>query len=575
MPNITNGVPSNNGTVLQQRQPPRRTYGQRRQPDAGQPTAVADPPPPPTAVVHPLDAPGPDSEYAAPPPPPPSHEQIDRPRRRASLGRPPLKDTEKEWMFIGLIRREWLFQRAVASLQLEYFTEYEQWLRLIWMLTTQHFQDYAELPTIGFLKQLCNEAMELDPGCVPEGEDGKLSEFLQLAAVVKEDDLPDRVILSSLQKFLEDRLLYVARRKFSEPMVPHAVPDMIANLYHDAVEITAIAHNDDTSFGRLRQQNPNLRRVVIDGIARTSDLINLISTAKAGKSWLAGQLAICKIAGIPFLSQFRMPRGRVLLIDNELDPTDIAWRIGQIADALGVPIDLVDQNLTIWALRGQPSGLKDLQSRLAAVRRGQFDLVIVDSLYGLFDDGIEENDNSAVARFFRRIRAELAVRLDATVLLVHHATKGSQGEKRTVDVGAGASAMARACDAHIIIREHADEADVGVLDAVVRTFPAVQPMSLRWRFPVWVADAGIAPAVKGRKESQAGNDQKGREEILQALASGPATRSELRTCTSGMGDIRIKRLLSQLQAARQVMERPACRNNKECTEFVLVSEGQP
>jgi hypothetical protein len=85
---------------------------------------------------------------------------------------------------------------------------------------------------------------------------------------------------------------------------------------------------------------------------------------------------------------------------------------------------------------------------------------------------------------------EYADKTRAAIVLVHHTTKGSQSDKRVTDVGSGAGAQSRAADTHLVLREHEEEATV-VAEAVVRSFPPVAPLVLRWEFPFWrpVADA--------------------------------------------------------------------------------------
>src|SRR4051794_40996781 len=65
---------------------------------------------------------------------------------------------------------------------------------------------------------------------------------------------------------------------------------------------------------------PQLRPVVVDGIAREGETVNVISSPKVGKSWLVDELAICGATGRAWLSTFNTRPTNVLILDNELHP---------------------------------------------------------------------------------------------------------------------------------------------------------------------------------------------------------------------------------------------------------------
>ena len=85
-----------------------------------------------------------------------------------------------------------------------------------------------------------------------------------------------------------------------------------------------------------------------------------------------------------------------------------------------------------------------------------------------------------------------AAHLDCAFVLIHHTSKGNQAMKSVTDVGAGAGAQSRATDTHLVLRPH-EERGVVVMDSVVRSFPPVDPVCLRWNFPVWNYDASLDP----------------------------------------------------------------------------------
>lgn len=250
----------------------------------------------------------------------------------------------------------------------------------------------------------------------------------------------------------------------------------------------------------LRQTYPTLYRPIIDGLLRQQETANLISVSKVGKSWLAYNLALSVATGRAWLDVFPTAQGRVLIVDNELHRPTLAHRIPAVADAMGIDMDQYGDSIEVWPVRGKGISILDLEPELRKAA-GQFQVIILDAKYRFVVPGKSENDNAAETAFYNTIDG-LAETSKAAFVMIHHSSKGSQTEKRVTDVGSGAGAQSRAADCHIVLREHEDP-DCVVLDAAVRSFKPVQPMGLRWEFPLWVADDDIDPQqLKGRKTAR-------------------------------------------------------------------------
>src|SRR6185295_19621385 len=58
----------------------------------------------------------------------------------------------------------------------------------------------------------------------------------------------------------------------------------------------------------------------------------------------------------------------------------------------------------------------------------------------------------------------------------------------------GAGAQSRAADTHLILRPH-QETDAVVLEAVTRSWQPVEPICLRWQYPVWTPDSSLDPSL--------------------------------------------------------------------------------
>lgn len=288
------------------------------------------------------------------------------------------------------------------------------------------------------------------------------------------------------------------------------------------------------------------REVIIDGLVRRGDVINIVASTKVGKSWLALLLLFCVASGRRWLGRQTTP-GRCLLIDNELHDSDIQNRLATVVSALGVPgedsapFDYID-------LRGASIGIEDIERKLSRFQPGELTLVVLDAKYRFFGSGKQENSNDDQTEFHNAID-RLARKLNCVIVLVHHSTKGNQSAKTATDVGSGGGSQSRAVDCHLVIRPHEESDELAVLDAAVRTFAPVQSQTLLWEFPLWKVAENIQPVLKQemtRGDSrQAAKDQEAVGILVELLSAGPSdgmTRYELQQ-ESGFGKDRINRLL--------------------------------
>lgn len=249
---------------------------------------------------------------------------------------------------------------------------------------------------------------------------------------------------------------------------------------------------DYVDVSDLMEANPAVRPPVIEGMVRTGDVMNIIGATKTRKSWTGGELLICGATGRPWLERFAVNQGAVLLIDNELHPSDIAFRIREMSKAMGLMRDDLKGRFKVWSLRGHLVDVLKLCARLERLEPGTFGVIVLDSLYRAFPEDAEENSNTQGTAIYNRL-AHVADKLGAVVVVIHHSSKGVQGGKSVADVGAGAGAYARAADAHLVMREH-EEPGCVVVDVANRSFGEVPRFCLRWRFPRYHVDESLDPA---------------------------------------------------------------------------------
>lgn len=208
--------------------------------------------------------------------------------------------------------------------------------------------------------------------------------------------------------------------------------------------------NDDLpEFETLTEEDvanpPPLAPELISGILRVNHKLCIVGPSKAGKSFLLIELAIAVAEGAQWLGR-QCRQGRVLYVNLELDRNSCTRRFSDVYAALGIPPrhhDFIDR----WNLRGRALPLDRLAPKLIrrAEKRG-YEAVIVDPIYKVLTG--DENSASEMAAFcnlFDRIVRDCG----CAVVYCHHHSKGSQGDKRSIDRASGSGVFARDPDAMV------------------------------------------------------------------------------------------------------------------------------
>ena len=331
--------------------------------------------------------------------------------------------------------------------------------------------------------------------------------------------------------------------------------EMIAETYAelDAAKVGIV------SARKMASDYPELRPVVIDGLLRQGETMNVIGASKAGKSWLIHGLAVSVANGLWWLGR-EVTAGQVLIIDNELHPETLIERLRIITKETGngATMDRID----VMSLRGESdkADVVGLVQRLAAIKAGRYRLICVDALYRAIPAGTSESDNAQMMMVYNHLD-RMARMTGAAIVLNHHATKGDQSGKAVTDVGSGAGAISRATDTHLVIRPHEDD-ELCVLDAVTRSFAPQDSRSIRFLWPLWEL-TGDEPKLRqpksGQQRQQESRDDEARQSILNAIPEKGATEYRLRQLT-GFGADRLRRLIAQLNQSGQL--RIAAKVNK-------------
>lgn len=240
----------------------------------------------------------------------------------------------------------------------------------------------------------------------------------------------------------------------------------------------------------LIHDHPNLREPIINGIGRRGEVFNVVSGSKLRKSWFVDNLAVDFVTAGLWLGRFQCVGGRALIIDLELHRETISGRIRDILAARGLGADASDL-IAIESLRGRTVDTDWLVRYAKNIGPGVFDLAIIDPLYKLLPKDGDENNNVAMSHVFNSL-LQVAEILQAGLGIVHHLSKGDQSQKSVTDLGSGAGAQSRACDGHLVLREHATP-EAAVFAGAVRSWPPFDPFCLQWQYPLWMPAPHLDP----------------------------------------------------------------------------------
>ncbi|MCD4832051.1 MAG: AAA family ATPase [Anaerohalosphaeraceae bacterium] len=297
---------------------------------------------------------------------------------------------------------------------------------------------------------------------------------------------------------------------------------------------------DARDAAELCKAEPRLHRPIIHGLLREGETMNIIAAPKMGKSWMSTDQAMAVALGNPWFGMFETVAGNVLIIDNELHPATSAKRLRDVAAGRGIDTAKLSGKLFVKNLRGSLKDLYGLGRFFAEIEPGRYKLIILDAFYRFMPSGSDENDNGTMANLYNHLDL-YAARLGCAFVLIHHTTKGSQSGKKITDVGAGAGAQARATDTHLVLRNH-KEPGIVVLDAAVRSWPPLDPVCLRWDFPVWNHASDFdAEELEGARKKKAKPDPNQKSEMTaeefvhRFVPAEPVVKTVINECARAAG----------------------------------------
>src|SRR5690625_1945607 len=206
---------------------------------------------------------------------------------------------------------------------------------------------------------------------------------------------------------------------------------------------------DPESLTDFWDDMPELAPPLIEGVLRQGHKMLMAGPSKAGKSFALIGLSIALAEGRQWLG-FDCTKGRVLYVNLELDRASALHRFKDVYTALGQEPNSID-NIDIWNLRGNSVPMDKLAPKL--IRRAakkNYIAVIIDPIYKVLTG--DENSADQMAHFTNQFD-KVCTELGSSVIYCHHHSKGSQGDKKSMDRASGSGVFARDPDALIDLTE--------------------------------------------------------------------------------------------------------------------------
>lgn len=297
---------------------------------------------------------------------------------------------------------------------------------------------------------------------------------------------------------------------------------------------------ESTEWCAVKDNLPELADELISGILRKGHKMLIAGPSKAGKSFALIELAIAIATGSTWMNH-KCTKGKVLYVNLEVDEASFFHRVDAVSKAMKA--DIPKGNLTIWNLRGENTAADRLIPRLIhrATSKG-YTAIILDPLYKI-NQG-DENSAAEIGAFFNQLD-KICKQLKASVILCHHHSKGSQGNKVSIDRASGSGVFARDPDALLdlmqiepkdVEKDIPETATAWRISYTLREFPSPRPIEVLFDYPVHTIAEGLEDAkekygadseTKRARGSKTVKDNKNKrvDRLIQFIMNWPEIRT--------------------------------------------------
>ncbi|MBQ3745972.1 MAG: AAA family ATPase [Kiritimatiellae bacterium] len=209
---------------------------------------------------------------------------------------------------------------------------------------------------------------------------------------------------------------------------------------------------------------------LVAGFIECGEVFAMVGQAKAGKSLMALQLAVCIATGTPFVGM-ACARRRVYVANLEVSAKQYKKRLRRICGGLGLKSDDLRGRLFIDNMKSVTATWADT---VESCRRHRCEVAIVDPFYQIAR--IVETDEAQCLDAIESMKA--FSRMGVSLGVVFHSPKGFSGDRQLIDMISGSSILARFPESVIGLLNHATDKTARVVDAVLRNYAPPEPFAV-------------------------------------------------------------------------------------------------
>ena len=259
---------------------------------------------------------------------------------------------------------------------------------------------------------------------------------------------------------------------------------------------------------------------LVEGFIECGEVVALVGQAKAGKSLLALQLAVCVAAGVPFIGK-PCKRQKVYIANLEVSAKQYKKRLRRVCRLL----DLNPEELRGWLFIDNMKGeTASWETALAMCKRYGCSVAVADPFYQIAR--IVETDEQQCLDAVEEMKA--FARAGVTLCVVFHSPKGFSGDRQLIDMISGSSILARFPESVIGLLNHATEKTARVVDAVLRNYPPPEPFAVSLAEGALELAPYIAPEVATARNAWRRGAQPGAQAAIDILPYVEAELAERR-----------------------------------------------
>jgi hypothetical protein len=374
--------------------------------------------------------------------------------------------------------------------KIEYARTVQDWIR-------EYFQKYGKSPGKNIQDIFVSEQ-----GKMREAETEIIAHFLDgLSVEYERSPELDAFLVDQTETYFRERNLSLlfekAQNRISKGKIDEA--EKIVGDFKRREKSISIINGAD-----WLNKIPPLPDQILNDTFDKGDKVAVIGSSKLRKSFFLLQMALSFASGKDFLSwTVPIPR-KVFYIQFEIQEHHFHRRMVNMARTLSITPENLEDRFHIMNARGLGlTGEEGINKIASIVDDCSPEVIFLDPLYKVAS-GVENaaEDFKIILNAFDK----LAENTGASIVFVHHDTKGQPGDKDIRDRGAGSNVLGRDYDACITLTAHASgDPNFTTTDILLRNYKPQEPFTIKWAENLQTGGYGfeLAPDVLPTKQTSA------------------------------------------------------------------------